>query len=230
VGHEAIPLEPSAEPNNTTIFFLPPSRDPCGHHLCVNQVLSNGKMNSKATFSLREISQILTIVGICSSQEEHILTIDKNLNTSPEILEESRSYELQNDFPFQNEKETEKLWTTPGGEISLRPEIEEFSTSISTDPLCTSEIKHAEEKDLHNMIKESIEITVDEHQDYIETWFQEVIKPQYYSLLQHLMMPKQVGWLVLHIQVITMVTFSYMDMSMFLILLRTWLHWKSSYT
>ena len=80
------------------------------------------------------------------------------------------------------------------------------------------------------MMKESIEIIVDEHQDYIEIWFQEVIRPQYYSLLQHLLMSKQVGWLVLHIQVITMITFSYMDMSMFLILLRTWLHWKSSYT
>jgi hypothetical protein len=49
------------------------------------------------------------------------------------------------------------------------------------------------------MMKESIEIIVDEHQDYIEIWFQEVIWTQYYSLLQHLMMPKQVGWLVLHI-------------------------------
>jgi hypothetical protein len=196
----------------------------------VNQVLSNGKMNSEATFSLRELSQILAIAGISSSQEEHILTIAKNLNTSPEILEESRSYELQNDFPFQNAKETEKLWTTPSREQSLRPEIEEFSTSISADPLCTSEINHPKEEDLHSMMKESIEITVDKHQDYIEIWFQEVIRPQYYSLLQHLLMPKQVGWLVLHIQVITAVNFSYMDMSMFLILLRTWLHWKSSYT
>jgi hypothetical protein len=80
------------------------------------------------------------------------------------------------------------------------------------------------------MMKESIEITVDKHHDYIEIWFQEVITPQYYSLIQHLLMPKQVGWLVLHIQVIIAVAFSYMDMSMFLILLRTWLHWKSSYT
>jgi hypothetical protein len=196
----------------------------------VNQVLSNDKMNSKVIISLEELSQILATTGISSFQEEHILTIVKNLSTSLEILEESRSYELQNDFPFQNAKETEKLWTTPSREKSLRPEIEEFSTSISADPLCTSEINHPKEEDLHSMMKESIEITVDKHQDYIEIWFQEVIRPQYYSLLQHLLMPKQVGWLVLHIQVITAVNFSYMDMSMFLILLRTWLHWKSSYT
>jgi len=140
------------------------------------------------------------------------LEVAKSVSTSPEILEESRSYELQNDFPCQTVKEVENLWTTSGGEKSLRPEIEEFSTSISTDPSCTLEINNPEEEDLHSMMKESIEIIVDEHQDYIEIWFQEIIRPQYYSLLQHLLMPKQVGLLVLHIQVITVVTFLYMDM------------------
>ena len=148
---------------------------------------------------MRELSQILATARISSFQEEHNLEIAKSVSTSPEILEESRSYELQNDFPFQNVKDTEKLWTTPSGEQSLRPEIEEFSTSISLDPLCTSEINHLEEEDLHSRMKESIEIIVDEHQDYIEIWFEEAIRPQYYSLLQHLMMPKQVGWLVLQI-------------------------------
>jgi hypothetical protein len=98
----------------------------------VNQVLSNDKMNSEETISLRELSQILAAVGISSFQEEHILTIAKNLSTSPKILEESRSYELKNDFPCQNAKEAEKLWTTSSGEQSLRPKIEEFSTSISS--------------------------------------------------------------------------------------------------
>ena len=108
------------------------------------------------TISLEELSQILEIAGISSSQEEHILKIAKDLNTSPEILEESRSYELQNDFPCQNAKEAEKLWTTSRGEQSLRPEIEEFSTSISADHLCTSEINHPEEEDLHSMMKERV--------------------------------------------------------------------------
>jgi hypothetical protein len=127
-------------------------------------------------------------------------------------------------------KEAQKLWTTSGGEQSLRPEIKEFSKSISKDPLCTSEINHLEEEDLHSMMKDSTEIIVDEHQDYIEIWFQEIIRPQYYSLLQHLLMAKQVGWLVLHIQVITAVNFSCADMGMFIIFLRKWLHWKISYT
>jgi hypothetical protein len=81
----------------------------------VNQVLSSGKMNSEATISLRELSQILAASEISSFQEEHILAAARNLSTSPEILEESRSYELQNDFPCENAKEAEKLWTTSNG-------------------------------------------------------------------------------------------------------------------
>jgi hypothetical protein len=173
------------------------------------------------TISLEELSQILAVVGISSSQKEHILTIENKSNTSLEILEESRSYELQNDFPCQNAKEDETLWTTSSGGKSLRPDIEEFSTSISADPLCTSKINHPEEEHLHSMMKERIEIIVDEHQDYIEIWFKEVIRPKYYSLLQHLLIPKQVHWFVLHIQVIIVVTFSHADMSVFLILIRT---------
>ena len=95
-------------------------------------------MNSKVAISLEELSQILATVGISSFQEEHILTIVKKFSTSPKILEESRSYELKNDFPFQNAKEAKKLWTTSSGDQSLRTEIKKFSTYISTDPLCTS--------------------------------------------------------------------------------------------
>jgi hypothetical protein len=120
-------------------------------------------MDSKVTISLGELSQILEATGISSFHEEHILTIVKNLSTSLKILEESRSYELQNDFPFQTVKEPETLWTTSGGEQSLRFEIEEFSTSISTDPLCTLEINHLKEEDMHSMMKVRIEIIVDEH-------------------------------------------------------------------
>jgi hypothetical protein len=65
----------------------------------VNQVLSNEKMNSKETISLRELSQILAAPGISSFQEEHVLVASKTISTSQEILKESRSYKLQNDFP-----------------------------------------------------------------------------------------------------------------------------------
>jgi hypothetical protein len=179
------------------------------------------------TISLEELSQILAATEIFSFQEEHILTIVKNLSTSSETIREPKSHELQKDSLCQTIEGVEKLETTLDGKRPLRPEIEEFSTN----PLYTLETNHPEEEDMHGMIKESIEIIVDEHQDYIEIWFQKVIRPQYHSFLfQHLLMTKQVGWLVLHIQVITVVIFSYVDMGMFLILLRTWLHWKVSYT
>ena len=63
-----------------------------------------------------------------------------------------------------------------------------------------------------------------EYQDYFESWFQEAAR------LQHLLLQKQVSQLVLHIQVIIATTFSYVDKGIFLILLRTWFHWKNSYT
>ena len=43
--------------------------------------------------SLEELSQILVAVGISSSQEKHILTIFKNLSTSPEVKEEPTFHE-----------------------------------------------------------------------------------------------------------------------------------------
>ena len=69
----------------------------------------------------------------------------------------------------------------------------------------------------------------EEHQDYFESWFQEATKLQHH-FLQHLLLHKQVSRLVLHIQVIIATAFSYVDKGIFLILLRTWLHWKNSYT
>ena len=69
-----------------------------------------------------------------------------------------------------------------------------------------------------------------EYKDYIETWFQGVVKPEYHFFLQHFLLSNQIGRLVAHIQVSIEVNFSYLDMSMFLTLLHTWLHWKNSYT
>jgi hypothetical protein len=63
---------------------------------CVNQVLSNEKMNSKEIISLREFSQIVAATNISSFLEEHILAAAKNLSISPEILEGPKFPELQN--------------------------------------------------------------------------------------------------------------------------------------
>jgi hypothetical protein len=66
--------------------------------------------------------------------------------------------------------------------------------------------------------------------DYIENWFQEVFMLQCHFILQCFLLPNQKGRLVPHIQAIIELIFSYVDMGKFLFLLRTWLHWKSSYT
>ena len=108
-----------------------------------------------------------------------------NLSTSLEILEGPKFPELQKDFPCQSTKEAEKLGTTSDGEQSLRCEIEEFSTCISTDPSCTKEINHSKEEDMCK--------------DNIKNWFQEVIRPQCHFLLRHFLLPNQTSRLVSHI-------------------------------
>ena len=76
------------------------------------------------------------------------MTVAKNLSSSLEILEGPKFPELQKDFPCQSTKEAEKLGTTSDGERSLRSEIEEFSTCISTYPSGTKEINHSKEEDM----------------------------------------------------------------------------------
>ena len=63
-------------------------------------------MDLEVTVSLRKLSQILaaTRISISSSQGECILIEFKNLYTSPEIIEELQSHELQKYSPFQSTK------------------------------------------------------------------------------------------------------------------------------
>ena len=174
-------------------------------------------MDAEVTINLRKLSQILAAVGNSSYQVEHILTVVKSLSTSHDIKNEPNSQEAQKNVPCQIVEEIDDLGTTSNGK---QPKIEE----VSANPLCTSKINQSEEGDLHDMMKEG------EYQDYFESWFQEVTRLQHYFLLQHLLLKKQVSRLVLHIQVIIATTFTYVDKGIFLILLRTWLHWKNSYT
>ena len=83
---------------------------------CVNQDLSTNQMNSKVLISIRELSQILAMVGISISQEEKILIAFESLSTSSEIEDETQSQELQKDFPYNTAKETDTLGITSKGE------------------------------------------------------------------------------------------------------------------
>ena len=79
-----------------------------------------------------------------------------------------------------------------------------------------------------------MKISIDEqvnqgYQDYIEIWFQETIRPQQ-SLLQQFLASYHSKLMIYHVLVCFKADFSNLNVSIFLILLRTWLHWKYSYT
>jgi hypothetical protein len=69
-----------------------------------------------------------------------------------------------------------------------------------------------------------------ENKDYIEAWFQTLIRPQYSSILQHFLAASPQETLVSHVRTTIEVSFLYLYMSLFINLLRIWLHWKFSYT
>ena len=91
-------------------------------------------MDSEVTINLGKLSQILVAVGNSSYQVEHILKVVKSLSTSPDITNEPKSQEPQKYFPCQIAEEIDNLGITSDGK---QPKIEE----VSTDPLCTFEIK-----------------------------------------------------------------------------------------
>ena len=67
--------------------------------------------------SLEELSQILAVVGISSSREEHILTVVKNLSTSPKVKEEPTFHETH----------------ISNGEKSFEPETEQAKEEMRCD-------------------------------------------------------------------------------------------------
>jgi hypothetical protein len=89
--------------------------------------------------SLEELSRILALAGISTSQEEQILAVVKNLSASLEAIEETDIHEpcSQDDLqtttnsPCQAVEDIEDSCITFTGEKSLEAEIEECSTCLS---------------------------------------------------------------------------------------------------
>ena len=79
-------------------------------------------------------------------------------------------------------------------------------------------------EDLHFMIEER-----QGRQDYIESWFNSVIGFQC-SIIQYLLTSSKSRQLASHIQVHIKECLSNLHMSLSIILLQTWFHWKYSYT
>ena len=128
--------------------------------------------------NLEELSQILALARISTSQEEWILVVVKNLSASLEVIEEPDIHEpcSQDDLqPFVDSpcwavEEIKDSCTTFTGEQSLEPEIEERSTCLSTTLTSILETTYLE---LHGMKKEDVQHYLNEergqdHHDYIE--------------------------------------------------------------
>ena len=145
------------------------------------------------------------------------MTVVKNLSTSPKDIEETKSYEpcLQKDretfiYEFdQSTKDIEHSWTISNQENPLEPEIEEDK-----------------ENNTHNSFNEEMD---QGHHDYIECWFQATVRLHHHPLLQQLFKSYCSKLLVHHVRVLIKVYYINLNVSIFMILLRTWLHWKYSY-
>jgi hypothetical protein len=179
--------------------------------------------------SLQELSHILAAAGISASQEEHILTTFKNLVVSPQ-----EDLEVPSDSYCQFVEKTQESWIECNGEKPLEPEIEEFLACLSADHACTPETNQLEEDTLCGMEKEDMmcDLNKEEKQEYsdpIEIWFQLVIR-SHHSFIFHYFLISSSKQLALHTLVCIKVYILNPSMDIFLTLLRTWLHWKYSYT
>jgi hypothetical protein len=184
---------------------------------------------------------ILAAIGISisASQKEQILTAVKNLSASPEVIEKQDFHKLHPQeyleaffgHPFQPIEETKESFN---GEKLLEPEIEESLACFLADHVCTPKNNHLEEDNMHSMVEEDIQCDLNkeekqEYSDPIEIWFQLVIR-SHHSYIFHYCLISSSKKLVLHTLVCIKIYFLNPSMDIFLTLLRTWLHWKYSYT
>ena len=135
---------------------------------------TNQQMDSKVLISMRELSRILAKAGISVSTKDQILTEVEILSTTPEMIDEPKSQELQKDVLCETAKEADTFGITSERE---QPNLKELFTCMLIDPSYAQTTTQLEEEDLYDIAKEG------EYQDYIERWFQEVTQPQYHSFI-----------------------------------------------
>ena len=117
-------------------------------------------------------------------------------------------------------------WITCNEDQTLEPEIEEFLACITQDPLCIHDFEQLPQEELCDMtIKEN-----KTDKDHFKIWFQLVIRLQHHSPFQHSLALNLYDQLIFHVQAFIKIYFSNLDVSLLMILLRKWMHWKFSYT
>jgi hypothetical protein len=114
----------------------------------------------------------------------------------------------------------------------VEPDIEDSLSCLSTDHACNPKTNHLEEDNLHSMVEEDIQCDLNkeekqEYSDPIEIWFQLVIRSHHSFIYCLSSSSKQ---LVLHTLVCIQIYVLNLSIDIYLTLLRTWLHWKYSYT
>ena len=175
------------------------------------------------------LSQILAVAGISSSQEEFIFTTFNKLFVSPQP---KKDLEVSLDSSFLSTKDINESCTKSDGEHRVEPEIKELSPFPSASLVCIPKTNYPS---FPGMTEEGFQSGSNEemnqyHQDYIEHWFQVIIQSKYHSHLQILLVPYQLKQLVSHTLVCVEIYSFKLSVSIFSMILRTWLHWKYSYT
>ena len=157
------------------------------------------------------------------------MTIAKNL-----IVSLQEDLEVPSDSYCKFVEEIPESWIECNGEQPLEPEIEEFLACLSTDLVCTPNTNHLEEDNLRSTVKEDMlcDLNKEEKREYldpIERWFQIVFR-SHYSFTFHYCLISSSKQLVLHTPVCIKIYLLNPSMDIFLTMLRTWIHWKFSYT
>ena len=173
---------------------------------------------------LREISQILVVVGISSSREEFILTAFRKISISPQP---KKYLELSLNSTYLSTKENDESCTKSDGEHPVEPEIEEAASLVCIPqtnypilPVMTQDEFQSGPKDKMSQY----------HHDYIKHWFQIKINSMYHSHLQILFISHISKLFIVHAHIPPKVYTLNLCMIIYLYLIRTWLHWKFSFT
>ena len=117
----------------------------------------------------------------------------------------------------------------------MEPEIKEFLTCLSADPECNQETTHPMENNQHGMEEEGEQHGPNQemdqgYHDYIKNWLQTTTQERQHYPLMKILLSYHLHLLVFHAHAHFQVCMINLSMNIYFHLIRTWLHWKYSYT
>ena len=174
-------------------------------------------------------SRIVERRRVLLQQLSNILMELEDLSVTQE--EKYKSLDLAGSFKHAclPAKELKRVETSLGIEQALEPGSQEFLACLP--PVGGQGYEDQISEGLENMDIDSIK--TQEHQgiqEFIENWFQSIMRPQERFLLQVLLDLAINILLVPHIHSTVQVQLFYLDIRLLSILMREWLLWKSTFT